>query len=186
MATTWSTSRAARSPRSTRLVRGRPRVETTATVWMGMTMGCARCHDHKYDPIPQRDFYRFFAFFNTIDEKGLDGREGNAEPMLRLPAPDYEQRRADLERRLEQARGAVSEYDATLEQLEWERTALETIPAPPEQGLIARYGSMATSQRRRAWAQDAEDFTSAKLGKGLSLGEQEIVLDRTARSLKPF
>jgi hypothetical protein len=50
-----------------------------------MTMGCARCHDHKYDPITQRDFYRFFAFFNAVPEKGLDGAAGNAAPMLQLP-----------------------------------------------------------------------------------------------------
>ncbi|MDQ6665444.1 MAG: DUF1549 domain-containing protein, partial [Acidobacteriota bacterium] len=42
------------------------RVEATSVVWMGTTMGCARCHDHKYDPIKQKDFYRFFAFFNTV------------------------------------------------------------------------------------------------------------------------
>jgi hypothetical protein len=61
------------------------RLEATSTTWMGLTMGCARCHDHKYDPIPQKDFYRFFAFFNNINEKGLDGRTGNAEPFLQLP-----------------------------------------------------------------------------------------------------
>ena len=49
------------------------RVETTSTVWLGLTVGCARCHDHKYDPIPQIDFYRMFAFFNNIDERGRSG-----------------------------------------------------------------------------------------------------------------
>jgi hypothetical protein len=49
------------------------RVDTTATVFMGLTLGCARCHDHKYDPISQKDYYRFFAFYNTVPEKGLDG-----------------------------------------------------------------------------------------------------------------
>jgi mono/diheme cytochrome c family protein len=48
------------------------RVSTTATVFLGLTMGCAQCHDHKYDPLSQRDFYRFFAFFNTVDEPELD------------------------------------------------------------------------------------------------------------------
>lgn len=49
------------------------RVETTSTVWLGLTMGCARCHDHKYDPLSQEDFFELFAFFNNIDENGKDG-----------------------------------------------------------------------------------------------------------------
>ena len=48
------------------------RAETTATVWLGLTMGCARCHDHKYDPISQQNFYELFAFFNGIPENGKD------------------------------------------------------------------------------------------------------------------
>ena len=48
------------------------RVNTTATSVLGLTLGCAQCHSHKYDPIPQRDFYSFYAFFNNIDEKNID------------------------------------------------------------------------------------------------------------------
>ena len=58
------------------------RVSTTSTAFLGLTMGCARCHDHKFDPITQKDFYRFFAFFNTVPERGLDGFTGNAVPVL--------------------------------------------------------------------------------------------------------
>ncbi|MGH9659508.1 MAG: DUF1549 domain-containing protein, partial [Bryobacteraceae bacterium] len=72
------------------------RVETTSMVWMGLTMGCARCHDHKYDPVRQTEFYSFYAFFNTIGEKGLDGRYGNAEPLLPLPAPGQKERQDQL------------------------------------------------------------------------------------------
>ncbi len=50
------------------------RVETTSTVWLGLTIGCARCHDHKFDPIPQQDYYRMFAFFNNVDEQGRVGK----------------------------------------------------------------------------------------------------------------
>jgi len=57
-------------------------------VWLGMTMGCSRCHDNKYDPIKQKDFYRFYAFFNSISEKGLDGRQGNAQPVVQVPSPE--------------------------------------------------------------------------------------------------
>ena len=52
------------------------RVRTTAEVFLGLTMGCAQCHDHKYDPLTQRDYYRFLAYFNTLDDKGRDGDGG--------------------------------------------------------------------------------------------------------------
>jgi hypothetical protein len=60
------------------------RVNTTSTVWLGLTMGCAQCHDHKFDPLPQVDYYRLYAFFNTIAEKPLDGDAGNAVPLILL------------------------------------------------------------------------------------------------------
>jgi Protein of unknown function (DUF1553)/Protein of unknown function (DUF1549)/Planctomycete cytochrome C len=61
------------------------RVNTTATVWLGLTLGCCQCHDHKFDPFSQKEFYQLYAFFNSVPEKGLDGNEGNAAPVLPLP-----------------------------------------------------------------------------------------------------
>jgi hypothetical protein len=61
------------------------RVATTATVWLGQTFECARCHDHKYEPITQRDYYRLFAYFNNIDELGLGGQDAPARPFLHFP-----------------------------------------------------------------------------------------------------
>jgi uncharacterized protein DUF1553/uncharacterized protein DUF1549/cytochrome c len=82
------------------------RVNTTATVWLGLTMACAQCHDHKFDPLPQVDYYRLYAFFNTIAEKPLDGQDGNAAPLIlldpdaekRLPAVGKKERREFLSR----------------------------------------------------------------------------------------
>ncbi|MBI2823393.1 MAG: PSD1 domain-containing protein [Planctomycetia bacterium] len=62
------------------------RVSTTGTVWLGLTVGCAQCHTHKYDPIPQRDYYRLMAFLNNADEPEMD-----------VPRPDIAERRAEIE-----------------------------------------------------------------------------------------
>lgn len=61
------------------------RVETMGTMFLGLTMNCARCHDHKYDPIAQKDFYQLFAFFNGIDEAGLGPNNGNSPPFIPVP-----------------------------------------------------------------------------------------------------
>jgi hypothetical protein len=86
------------------------RVETTAAVWMGLTVGCARCHDHKYDPITQKEFYQLYAYFNQIDESGRVDAGGNANPVIAVPTAEQESRQskfndqlAELNKRLKQA-----------------------------------------------------------------------------------
>lgn len=67
------------------------RVETTGMTWLGLTFNCCRCHDHKYDPITQRDFYSLFAFFNNVAESGtLQGESKNTEPTIRVPTAEQE------------------------------------------------------------------------------------------------
>ena len=116
------------------------RLETTSVVWLGMTMGCARCHDHKFDPIKQKDFYRFYAFFNSISEKGLDGRKGNAEPYLQVPAADEQQRIVKLDQDIcahEESLPKDRELDEM--QAAWEKIALGSLPDASRAGLIAHY-----------------------------------------------
>jgi len=67
------------------------RVDTASRVWLGTSMACAECHDHKYDPISQKDYYRFFAFFNTVDEHGMD-QSSNPVPRVPLSTSDQEKR----------------------------------------------------------------------------------------------
>jgi len=75
------------------------RVETTATVWLGLTVGCARCHDHKYDPITQKDFYRLFAFFHNVPEQGKDG-DAAPEPNMAVVTDGKSDEHRALKRRL--------------------------------------------------------------------------------------
>ncbi|MCX6590081.1 MAG: DUF1553 domain-containing protein [Acidobacteria bacterium] len=115
------------------------RVEATANVWMGMTMGCARCHDHKYDPIRQKEFYRFFAFFNTVREKGLDGSRGNAEPVLKLPNTWQQSRLDAISKRTTELEAWLDERDVVALREGWEFQQPK-FPAPPtanEKGTAA-------------------------------------------------
>ncbi len=61
------------------------RVETMGTMFLGLTLNCSRCHDHKYDPVGQKDFYRLFAYFNSIAEAGLGPNNGNSPPFIKVP-----------------------------------------------------------------------------------------------------
>jgi mono/diheme cytochrome c family protein len=110
------------------------RVSTTSTVWLGLTVACAQCHDHKFDPISQREFYQLYAFFHNVPEKGLDGNQGNAAPMLPLPTPEQAATQRILETQIEALQQLSSEAaedkvlkEATageLKKLEEERTTV--------------------------------------------------------------
>src|SRR5204863_9087367 len=85
------------------------RVHTLSTAVLGLTFECARCHDHKYDPITQRDYYSLAAFFNSIDEYGLYNDTAHVPtPSLLLPTAEQEKKMAETELVLEEKRAAVA------------------------------------------------------------------------------
>ena len=85
------------------------RVETTGAVFLGMTLGCARCHDHKYEPVSQREFYKFYAFFNNVPETAHVGNRDNDadKPMLKAKSVLFAQRVRQLEAEIATARQQV-------------------------------------------------------------------------------
>jgi hypothetical protein len=85
------------------------RVTTTGVTWLGLTVGCAECHDHKYDPLTTREFYQFYAFFNSIAEQGLDGNSANPAPSIKAPSPEQQ---AELDRRQSAVTALQKQYDA--------------------------------------------------------------------------
>lgn len=89
------------------------RVVTASTVWLGQTFTCARCHDHKYDPISQEDFYRFYAFFNNVPERGLNGFAPN-----RVIASPLKAGHDQLELQIAKLEGELAELKAPVHQ--WE------------------------------------------------------------------
>ena len=87
------------------------RVRTLGMSWLGLTLECARCHDHKYDPVTQKDYYRFYAFFNNVPEIGEDGRVANAVPFLPAPTKEQQKRFAELEARMAALQSKLQEEE---------------------------------------------------------------------------
>ena len=87
----------------------RDRTETTAAVWMGLTAGCAVCHDHKFDPLSQKEFYEFSAFFNNTQQKAMDGNVHNTPPIVAIPKPQDRERWFKLEQEVPAAKAAIEE-----------------------------------------------------------------------------
>ncbi|MEO1999885.1 MAG: DUF1553 domain-containing protein, partial [Planctomycetaceae bacterium] len=116
------------------------RVNTTATVWMGLSLACCRCHDHKYDPFTQREYYQMYAFFNTVPELGLDGLNTNATPFIKAPTSrDHEQLDA-LRSRMSQAEQRLKSFAEQISkaQSEWEQVFARTAE-PPHAGLAGHW-----------------------------------------------
>ena len=112
-----------RLPEESRVDYVMDRVETTGTVWMGLTLNCCRCHDHKFDPIKQREYYQLSAYFNSIEETGGNDDRGYAKPVLSVASPAEEQKLEAIrakEKAANRARDALSKK-LIAEQPLWEQ-----------------------------------------------------------------
>ncbi len=83
------------------------RVETTSTIWLGLTLVCARCHTHKYDPIAQKEYYGMYAFFNSLDEPVMDGNKPNPDPFLKLPSDEQRSRMDALKNHINEGQAKI-------------------------------------------------------------------------------
>jgi len=123
------------------------RVNTTSTAFMGLTLACVQCHDHKYDPLSQRDYYGFYAFFNNIKERDSDYK--NPRPSIAVPNPDQAPRLADLKARIDGLKARLEKEDPLSDaaQSAWEARALERLGEPiawttvTPAGMLARNGT---------------------------------------------
>jgi len=119
------------------------RVETTATVWLGLTMTCCRCHDHKYDPLQQKEFYQLFAYFNNLPESGRGIKYGNSPPLLAAPTPAQQEALRGLDARQTTARAHLDqlEKEVATAQAAWEKGLDTTQPLDwaPARHLLAHF-----------------------------------------------
>ncbi len=111
------------------------RTNTTATIWLGTTMGCCQCHDHKYDPFTQREYYSLLAFFNQTEDVGV----GNG-PEIQVPTPEQESRIAGMRARIAELESVTGPGARDAAQEAWESSAgLELSHAGIDAGLRHQY-----------------------------------------------
>lgn len=108
------------------------RVVTTGTVFLGLTLDCTRCHDHKFDPLTMQDFYGFYAYFNSIDGPPLDGNKKDPAPVLKVLTEGEKQQLADLETKQKAARQQLEQYLAGIQYTEPESPAEPVLPERTE------------------------------------------------------
>ncbi|ODU01649.1 MAG: hypothetical protein ABS79_01350 [Planctomycetes bacterium SCN 63-9] len=139
------------------------RVETTSMVFMGLTLGCARCHDHKYDPISQREFYQFYGFFNSVNEKGVyTETRGNVPPLVRLYRPGEEER--------------LKQLDDAIARAEQEEKAQKPDPAKPKQEKDK--GETPLQKLRKEKAEFEKQILSTMVMEDLSTPRETFLLKR--------
>lgn len=145
------------------------RIETTGQTWLGLTLGCCRCHDHKFDPVTQKEFYQFYAFFNSCNESGVLESDGmNTKPVLPLPTPEQKAKLAMLDQTIKAAAARVAEAAKELPQLqvEWEarfreqlkQGTLTSAPLSPA-GVKSEGGSKVPEEIRVSIETASEDRT---------------------------
>jgi hypothetical protein len=166
------------------------RVKTTSTVWLGMSMECAQCHDHKYDPISHEDYYRFYAFFNRSADGGMQSRNGNATPILDIPDPAKQEQIPIVEAKIastqEQLKArkesAKAEYSTWLSGKEQE-LAENKVPMTPEgmslhltfdEGEGAEVTNLVDSQQKGT-IQGKPVWVDGKINKALKLDGSSYV-----------
>ncbi len=162
------------------------RVTTTATVWLGQTLECARCHDHKHDPYTTKDFFALYAFFNNVAEEGLDGRRGNAAPYIIAPTREQAFKLNDYDQRLAAVASKMQERAAAIapEQIAWEAKVREDASlrgnAPSDEVLRLRFDETRELDKLAAKVHGEAQWLPGKFQGGVLLdGESYIEIPQS-------
>lgn len=119
------------------------RVHTTATVFMGLSFQCARCHDHKYDPLTQREYYQFAAFFNNVPDRVVGYSSGRmAEPVIKVPSREQQTKLDRLQRRKTELEALLKQRETNIdpEVARWEKSLTpDEIAKTGSAGLVAHF-----------------------------------------------
>ena len=128
------------------------RVNTTGTAFMGLTVSCAQCHDHKYDPLTQQEYYQLYAFFNSVEgERGAQGHDIALPPLLKLPTEEQRAQLAKLDEEKKATQQLIDQRpnEIGVELAAWEARSRAAIPdSDASRGLIAHFEMDAPGSKR--------------------------------------
>lgn len=127
------------------------RVRTMSTAWLGLTFECARCHDHKFDPLTQRDYYSLYSLFNNVPEHGEDGRVANAVPMIPAPTREQQQELSAQQSELRRLDEQLDALRAKTPEQEGTATALPAVTAP-DKDLTLHISCDDTTPVEKTWS----------------------------------
>ena len=162
------------------------RVSTTGTVWMGLTLSCARCHDHKFDPITQKEFYEVLANFNNIPERGKGFNYVNSPPLVTAPTTEQQAEIDELDAKLAEARAALAvlDADAASAQREWEVALTQAggVNWAQRDGLLVHHGfegdvagTQTTAEVPAALEDGLPQFVPGRVGRAVGFDGQRFV-----------
>ncbi|MFZ4626837.1 MAG: DUF1553 domain-containing protein [Blastocatellia bacterium] len=157
------------------------RVDTMATAFLGLTAGCARCHNHKYDPLSQREYYQLYAYFNSIPENGIHLRAGNTPPILIAPTSHQQRQMTEIDRRIAALERQLQRRERELlqGQRQWERRLTANDHWYPREGLVTRFDF---ESRSKAEVHGNVGLSPGITGQALALDGSSELRSRVAAS----
>ncbi len=146
------------------------RLDTTATTWLGLTMACAQCHDHKYDPITQRDYYQFLDAFNHVNESGVPSRQSAknrvSAPFIELPTEENKKRIAEWDLKISDQQ-KVTQPILESEYQKWSKTVKADTPDLPEKARLLLVKSEQTEVEKKEFQSTLRKHFNEKIQPGL-------------------
>ena len=163
------------------------RVDTTATNWLALTLACSQCHDHKFDPLSQKEYYEFFAYFNTIPESGrVDKRSGRiqyGEPSLKIASPEQAAREKEINTALGVHRKTISTDQKTIDKLlrDWWATKPDAASLPEKlRPLLDRdFEAIVPAEQRLAQAHYLKKVSDNKTWQEAQVHIERLESERT-------
>ncbi|MFO0953352.1 MAG: PSD1 and planctomycete cytochrome C domain-containing protein [Isosphaeraceae bacterium] len=161
------------------------RAATMAEAWLGLTAGCAVCHDHKFDPLPQREFYALYSFFYSAAGPPLDGNAFLHEPTVKLTTPEQSRKLADLDQKIAQTR---AEIDAKLKSLDYKdpEALADTSKGASEPAATATDPSKSFAAWLKKAGAPVDKDAPAEVKRALNRSKREVLTDGEVKLVRNY